>query len=607
MRSPKEMQIIQIEITNACVYACSNCTRMCGHHKKTFMMDFETFKRAVDSLEGYQGCVSLMGGEPTLHPEFEKFALYLKSKYPHLYEEGEQVPLARPATDFMEKVDDIFVEHIKVVETKDRPIGLASVPCVYSTTCDTYLKHYELIQDVFKRQVLNDHSNEMYHQPALISRKDLGIPDEEWIPLRDECWIQNTWSASVTPKGAFFCEIAAALDILFEGPGGWPIEKDWWKKEPEDFKDQLHWCELCGFACETFTRKANERVDDVSPILYEKLKEVGSPKAKAGNVNVIDIKDGVISEESKASGAAYDSVSIKTGMAYVKNQAEKFDTAKSILHPDRYIAFYHLSKDTTKEQMETCQTSMKKNFAHSYVFCETSAVFSQWKELETAEGTETSYDLTQEVYGQILNKLLPEMKNRDYLVALSETYQVTETFLEKFKEATPNPGSLIYGKNVSSQWIESSEMSGFVGIFNKNASSIKVMGFDRRSRMRSFEDFATLWKKEKSVPFDEDLFLRPSKERIKEGQRCVIFGASGRAKDLMHKIKVQKAVCLAIVDSDCEKQGKEYEGFVLQAPEVLKDMVEDIDLAITSSFVFADEMKTTLLEFGFPEEKIIKL
>ena len=34
------------------------------------------------------------------------------------------------------------------------------------------------------------------------------------------------WSASITPKGAFR-EVAASLDYLLDGPGGYPIEKGW--------------------------------------------------------------------------------------------------------------------------------------------------------------------------------------------------------------------------------------------------------------------------------------------------------------------------------------------------------------------------------------------
>ena len=33
-------------------------------------MDFETFKKAVDSMAGFAGIVGIMGGEPTLHPHF---------------------------------------------------------------------------------------------------------------------------------------------------------------------------------------------------------------------------------------------------------------------------------------------------------------------------------------------------------------------------------------------------------------------------------------------------------------------------------------------------------------------------------------------------------
>ena len=118
----------------------------------------------------------------------------------------------------------------------------------------TYKKYYELIQDVFKMQAVNDHGNIMYHSPILINRKDLGISDQDWYKIRDCCWAQDIWSATITPKGAFFCEIAGALDMLFDGPGGWPIEEGWWKRTPDQFGEQLKWCEYCGIAIETFTR-----------------------------------------------------------------------------------------------------------------------------------------------------------------------------------------------------------------------------------------------------------------------------------------------------------------------------------------------------------------
>ena len=141
-----------------------------------------------------------------------------------------------------------------------------------------YYKNFEQIQDTFPYQNLNDHQTINIHQAILVTRKELGIPDKEWYKLRNNCWIQNIWSASITPKGAFFCEVAGALDTLFNGPGGWPIEPGWWKRKPSDFGDQLNWCEMCSVALKVPANNANEDTDIVSPKMLEKLKEGNGPR-----------------------------------------------------------------------------------------------------------------------------------------------------------------------------------------------------------------------------------------------------------------------------------------------------------------------------------------
>ena len=265
MKSPKDMKIIQIDITNACVNRCSNCTRFCGHHTKPFFMDFETFKRAVDSFEGYEGCVGIIGGEPTLHPELEKFIDYLKEK-----RIGKSICVSREPISNMQK--HIYAK----LNNINAKIGF------WSSLNRGYYRHFETINDAFDWQLLNDHNNKCLHQAILMARKDLNIPDEEFIKKRDKCFAQNTWSATVTPKGAFFCEVAAALDMLFNGPGGWEIEKGWWRRTPDEFGEQLKWCELCSLCLDVPKRMAWEDIDDISETLLEKLKEVNSPKIKAG-------------------------------------------------------------------------------------------------------------------------------------------------------------------------------------------------------------------------------------------------------------------------------------------------------------------------------------
>lgn len=326
MQSPADMKIIQIDITNACSLQCSNCTRFCGNHKKPFFMGYEDFKRAVDSLCEFDGVTGVMGGEPTLHPEFERFVLYLQEKYGKRKGENR---LLYPQEDFIREIKRRWdFESCVVRERNDgsrymKPHG----PGLWSNMGESYLKHYEIIQDTFGIQNLNDHRNPSYHQPGLFSRKDLGIPDEEWIPMRDRCWLQNEWSATVTPKGAFFCEVAGALDMLFSGPGGWKVEPGWWKRTPEDFREQLDWCEICGFALTTFVRNAKDEIDDVSPTLYEKLKGTSSPRYAKGNVNLVEIENGVIAEKSKAVAGR-----CTPQERYIEHYEDRFSRNSSILY-----------------------------------------------------------------------------------------------------------------------------------------------------------------------------------------------------------------------------------------------------------------------------------
>lgn len=248
LKSPQDMGVIQIEITNFCPRKCSNCTRFVGLVKKPFFMDFDTFKKSVDSLKdfnkkvplGINGIqkVGIMGGEPTCHPKFEEFMEYYCS----------QIPKPHRA--------------------------------LWTSLGSNYEKHYELIKDTFNTEIINDHiGNDSIHQPLLVALQDV-VPDKnERKKLIEKCWVNRLWSASITPKGAFFCEIAAALDMVFDGPGGWAIEKNWWKRlaSDKDFIEQMErWCNRCGAAIPLHRRQSSDEIDDVSETNYKEIKKLMS-------------------------------------------------------------------------------------------------------------------------------------------------------------------------------------------------------------------------------------------------------------------------------------------------------------------------------------------
>lgn len=280
MRSPAEQNTIQIELTSACVLKCSNCTRFCGTHKVPFFLEEDEFKAAIDSLVDYaklpHALVGFMGGEPLLHPKFAEFCEYAATKIPR------------------------------------EKLGLWST----FPSGDKYAGYRDIIVKTFGNILLNDHSrDDILHAPVLMASEEFfqkpcenakdGKCDEscklcqgkgtvtdmrELLLATDHCWVQESWSSAINPKGAWFCEIAAALSEMFDGPEGWKVEPGWWKRTPIEFQKQREWaCSKCGAAMPIKRiRNSQDPRDDVSPGNLERLKKIGSKKVKRGEYEVRD-------------------------------------------------------------------------------------------------------------------------------------------------------------------------------------------------------------------------------------------------------------------------------------------------------------------------------
>lgn len=255
MRSIRAMETVQVEITNACIRQCSNCTRLVGHFEKPYFMPFDQFTAAVNSLVDYADqsgqrahLIGVMGGEPLLHPEFEKFCEYLRSKVA-----WEKTGLWSAFPPGKEHLADIVAQ-------------------------------------TFGNIFLNDHSrDDVLHQPVLVGASEIcQDPDDMWTAI-DDCWVNKFWSAAVNPNGAYFCEVAAAMGMLL-GIKGWEVEPGWWKKAPIDYHDQMRiFCYMCGAAFPLKKRASVEGIDDVSPKWVERLKRI-SPKVNDGKYQVHDLQ-----------------------------------------------------------------------------------------------------------------------------------------------------------------------------------------------------------------------------------------------------------------------------------------------------------------------------
>ena len=261
MITPRRQWCIQIEVTNACPFKCSNCTRLTAHVREPFFLSPGDFDQALAAVAAFpteselchpagdppgRKVIGMMGGEPLVHPDFEQLCEVMVERMPNRNHRGLWTAL---------------------------PFG----------------KRSDLIAKTFGYVNRNQHDRECRHQPILVAVQEV-IPDRGYMwRLIDACPLQRKWASAITPKGFFFCEVAATLDLIFDGPGGKPIDPECWRLPVEAYRDQVErWCPRCGMCLPLPGRRDKEKRDDITPGNLEELKRLGSPRAVAGNVVVFD-------------------------------------------------------------------------------------------------------------------------------------------------------------------------------------------------------------------------------------------------------------------------------------------------------------------------------
>ena len=262
MINPGEMKLIQILITNKCNMKCTHCSQMCPHQHDTFFMPLKEIEHALETLVDYPGHVGLFGGEPTLHPKFKE-VLALLRKYVPVKARRELWTNGAHWAKYKGEIEKTFYkELIAYNEHED------TQPCWHQP-------NQIAAQEVFSGQVTGD------------CKKDEALM---WKVI-DNCWVQNRWSAAITPMGGYFCEVAAARAHVLGGPRGITIRKGWWKEPLQTYsilKDTL--CADCSM-CLPMLMQANDKqgYDDVSAKMAQTLNKVGSPAAKDGKVKPFNV------------------------------------------------------------------------------------------------------------------------------------------------------------------------------------------------------------------------------------------------------------------------------------------------------------------------------
>jgi hypothetical protein len=235
--------ILQIMVTRACDLACHHCTQGSNLAGKPAMMTIEQFDEACQSLAGYFGVIGVFGGNPALHPQFDRICQVMRARFPfeqrglwcnNLRDKG-----AHARITFNPRHSNLNVHLDADAAAEIRRDWPEASPFIKGETDDSL------------------------HGSPWVSMTDLGVPENIRDELISQCDINQHWSAMIcVVRGelrAFFCEIAGAQAMLHQNNPDWAgtgapmpdtglkVEPGWWRQGMKAFAGQvaIH-CHHCG-------------------------------------------------------------------------------------------------------------------------------------------------------------------------------------------------------------------------------------------------------------------------------------------------------------------------------------------------------------------------
>jgi hypothetical protein len=217
-------------------------------------MTLEQIDQALRCYVGAPGKVGIIGGEPLVHPEFAEICRLARQYFPR---------------------DRLHLFTALVPRAK-------------------WDEHRQIAEETFGCINANEHTPQQRscckHQPTTLAVGE--VCDQATADrLIDACWVPRAWCGTVNHKGAFFCELAAAMDVILDGPGGWPVEPGWWNRNQADCKEQRdRWCYLCGMCLPQQRQLMADEREKFTPGLLALYRSHGLMRLEDEHVDVVDLK-----------------------------------------------------------------------------------------------------------------------------------------------------------------------------------------------------------------------------------------------------------------------------------------------------------------------------
>lgn len=209
-----DMKCIEIDITFECNLNCKGCNRSCGKAPSKDRISVQTIRHFIqDSIKNNVKwkVINILGGEPTLHPEFLEILGIIQKEYADIYNTNVKIKV----------VSNGFTE-------KNREL------------CDKAEKLYhnvEIDRNSYKKNNSIDYFTAFNDAPC-------DDPQFKGADYSKACWVAEYCGIGLNKNGYYACSVCGGIDRLQGGKKGYSSLSELSK---ENIKSQYsEFCKLCG-------------------------------------------------------------------------------------------------------------------------------------------------------------------------------------------------------------------------------------------------------------------------------------------------------------------------------------------------------------------------
>lgn len=208
------LEKIEIDITFNCNLKCKCCNRSCGRAPSEERMSLDDIQNFInDSIVNNRKykLISILGGEPTLHPDFEEIIRIIQNDYVNRFE----------TNTIIQVISNGFIEESRKLCDK----------------VENENKNVCIDRESYKKDNRID-----YFTPFC----DAPIDDDKFksADFSKACWVSETCGIGLNKNGYYACSICGGIDRVLKGDGG---AKTILELTLEEQRIQFQkFCSLCG-------------------------------------------------------------------------------------------------------------------------------------------------------------------------------------------------------------------------------------------------------------------------------------------------------------------------------------------------------------------------